>query len=412
MPAFDQRQVQRARFAVETSFGTDLTTDVATNFFDMRHEPLVISRDTMMTADTTVVQRNYQRRNYVRGPDHGGAALTSFWCGTDEALDASTSPTKTAQSKMLEALLGGYEADQGSLVASGGATTGCVVTAAQGTRFTEGTIVGVVVSGVTYPVLLTSVSTDTLVWWPALPGVPDVGAAVYGSQSNYLTDTPAKWIQVLSEAAKDRNNIWLGVGGQGDFSLDITRGQLAKWSSTIKFARWLHDDEITTPQGGGAIAAATYDGTGPIYANEGGCHFSATSVSTRTLVRVQSLTLSFGVEWFEVGLHSGTEGLGQWERNTRGEITAEMLILPPSNYEAYHDLWSAETDVGFLYWLGSAGGSGRALAVPTCQIMKPPEPAEVYGMEGLKLSLLVKENSKCSALTNEIQRTPFVLASY
>ncbi len=291
------------------------------------------------------------------------------------------------------------------------ALTGAVVTAGHGSRFAEGTIVGVVVSGVTYPVLITSISTDTLTWWPALPSAPSVAGVVYNSQSNYLTDTPVKWIQMLAEDAKDRNNIWLGVGGQGDFTLDMSRGQLAKWGSSLKFAKWLHDDEITTPQGGSAIALASYTGGGPIYANEGGCHFGATGSTTRALVRVQSLAITFGVEWFEVGLHSGTEGLGQWERNTRPEITAELTLLPPSNYEAYHDFWSAETDVGFLFWLGSAAGSIPAVCAPTCQIMKAPEPAEVFGMEGLKLSLLIKENSLSSAQTTEVQRSPISLAA-
>lgn|SRR5574341_266698 len=409
MPNYDQRQVQRARFAIESTFGTDLTTDVPTNFFDLRHEPTFVSRDSMETADDTVVQRNYQRRNHVRGPDHAGAQVTAKWTGTNQALDSATAPTKRAQSKMLEALLGGYNAAQGSAVASAPTTTGAVVTAGHGVRFTEGTLAGVVVGGVTYPVLITTVATDTLTWWPALPSAPIVAGVIYNSQSNYLTDTPVKYIQMLAEVPKDRNNIWLGVGGQGDFSLDLTRGQLAKWSSTLRFARWLHDDEIAVPQGGSAIALASYDDTGPIFANEGGIHFNQTSLSTRQLVRCQSLSLNFAVEWFEVGLHSGVEGLGAWERNTRGEITAEMQMLAPGAYEEFHDLWSAETDVGFLYWLGSAGGSIRAIAAPTCHIMKAPEVVEVFGMEGLKLTLLIKENSKSSSQATEAQRSPLVM---
>jgi hypothetical protein len=410
MPNYGQRQVQRARFAIETTFGTDLTTDVATNFFDVRHEPLVLSRDTMMAADTTVVQRNYQRNNYVRGPDHGGMALSAFWLGLDGQSSLATPATKTSQSKMLEALLGGYHHAAGSNVDSGPTTTGATVSTGEGVNFVIGGMAAVVVAGVPYPVTISDVSGDVIAWWPALPNAPSVGAAIYNGQTNYLTDTPVKWIQALYEDAKDRGNIWLGVGGQGDFSLDITRGQLAKWASTIRFAKWLHDDEITTPQGGSAIALATHYGL-PAYANEGGFHFNETGTTVRQLVRMQSLTLNFGVEWFEVGHHSGTEGLSQWERNTRPEITAELMLLAPGSYEAFHDFWSSETDVGFTYWLGTTAGEIRAISAPTCHIMKAPEAVEVYGMEGIKLSLLLKENDRVTSQATEAARSPFRVSS-
>jgi len=411
MPTYDQMTVQRARFAVEsTTFGDDLTDDVATNFFDLRHEPIKFIPKTDMVQDTTVVQRAFEQRNDVLGPSRASAACTFMWTGTNEALNAAATPTKRAQSKLMEALLGGYNAAAGSLAASGEATTGCVVTAAQGSRFTEGTIIGITVAGVIYPRLVTSRATDTLVWWPALPAAPATGAVILNSQSIFLTDTPATQIQMLFEAAKQRGNIWTGLGGWGDFSMDFTRGGLAKWSSTLNFADYEHDDEFDVPQGGSAIALASYDDTGPIVVSKGGCHFGASSSSTLSLVRCAGLTVNFAREFFDVGLHSGVEGRTEPELNSRTRRTLEITLLKPDPYEDYWEAHQAQTNYGLLFWLdGGAGGTQRTVCVPTMQICAEPEPVEAFGMEGLKISCLIKESNKASAQTAEVQRSPIVI---
>ena len=63
--SYDWRAVQRLRFAVETTYASDLTGDVATNFDDLRHMPTAIGRDTQMAPDEAAVQRTRQRRNDV-----------------------------------------------------------------------------------------------------------------------------------------------------------------------------------------------------------------------------------------------------------------------------------------------------------------------------------------------------------
>lgn len=418
MAGYDQIAIQRARFAIESStFGDDLTDDIATNFFDLRIEPTRLIRKPLTVPDPTIVQRAFQQRNHViSGPARAECPITALWNATGQALNTATSPTKTSQSKMLEALLGGYSGAAGSAVASGASTTGAVVTGGHGSRFSKGSIIAFILSGAVYPVLVTNVATDTLSWWPALPGTPSVADVVYNSQTIYLTDQPSTQIQMLHEAAKQRGNIWLGKGGQGDFALDLTRGQLAKWTSALQFANHEHDDEFDVPVGGSAIAAGTYDGTGGVIAFRGGCHFAASASSTRTLVKVHSITIDFARKWFEVGKHNGVEGLDGWQLDTRGERKVELTLLADDPYEDYHDAFLAETDMGLLLWLdrgGSAAGYGQAIAIPTMQIMSAPEPTEVFGgLEGLKLSLLVKENGKTTSPTTEQHYSPIVLGHY
>lgn len=415
MAGFDQPQIQRARFAAEPTFGADQTGDVATNFFDLRHEPIDFVPDDLNVPDPTVVQHDFQRYDDVRGPKRASAAVTAPWVGTGQALDDSASPTKTAQSKMFELLLGGYHADAGSPIESSPSptTTGCTVASGDGANFEEGTFAAVVIANVAVPVLITKVTGDVLEWWPALPSAPTGGATLYNAQSHFLTGQPSSTIQMLWEAAKQRGNIWLGKGGQGDFSLDLTRNQIAKWSSTIAFSDYAHDDEFATPQGGGAIAAATYDGSGPCVAFRGGCHFGPSASTVRNLVHVESVTFGFGRAWLEQGLHSGVQGLDAPQLDTRQEITCELVLRVPDPYEAYHDAYEAGTDHGLMLWLDGGGiGKGRCIALPTMHIRKPPQPEVAFGVRGVKLTMLVKESSLASGLATEVQRSPVALGAY
>ena len=66
-----------------------------------------------------------------------------------------------------------------------------------------------------------------------------------------------------------------------------------------------------------------------------------------------------------------------------------------------------------LWWVGTAAGSGLAISAPTCQIAAPPEPVVWQnGIEAIKLSLLVKRNTKTGATTTALQRSPVVIAQF
>ena len=419
--SYDYRQVQRLRFAIETSFGTDLTSDVANNFDDLRHMPTAIGRETQMAPDETVVQRDRQRRNDVLGPDKATCPIECYWTPTNEAIDADTTATQDEQQKFLEHVFGGYVAPgQGSLSASGEATTGCVVTGTEGGQFDENTFIATRAAGAgaVVPRLVATVSTDTLVWWPALSAAPSTGDTIYNAQNIYYDDTTQKWVQLLVETVKDRGNIWLLRGGAAhDFKMTLNRGGLVKWSCTVQGAVYDHDDEITTPQGGSSLAAASYTDGGPVWGDEGGCHFGPTSSSALASVRCVAIEINFGLGWIDVGDQAGTEGMGEWYRDSRGRIEVSLTMLKDASagtYELWHDAWKAETDYGFLWWLGATAGSGLAIAGRTGQITKV-EAVEHNGLEAQKVTLLMKENNQSSGgstPTSAATGSPLVLGHW
>lgn len=413
MSNYDIIKVQRVRFSVESTFGVDRTADVASNFFDVRHLPTQLMRKATFVEDESAVQRMWQRNHDVHGPDRWEMSLTSHWVGTGNALNTAATSTKTGQNKVLEQLLGGYYDAAGSDVVASPSptTTGASVTTGQGSRFREGQLAGIALGGGTtiYPVLITGVSTDALTWWPALPSAPSTGDDVLNSQTVYMTDRPAGSLQVLAEAAINRGNIWLGKGSQGDFALDLSFGANAKWTTKLTGCRYDHDDELTTPQGGSAIAAATYDGTGPIVSFEGGLHFGPSGATTRSMIRGE-VSFNFDRKWQEIVDFSatGNDGLGQYHVD-RGRPMVEITTPWSSDTEeAYDDAMQAETEYGVLAWLGTTGGYVRAACAPTLQIVGI-EPTEWRGTQALKISCLMLENGHSGSKSTEIKRSPVVL---
>lgn len=417
MARYDRPQIQRLRFGVESTFGADLTGDVASNFKDLRHKPTRPKIGDMTEADDTVRQLFFDQRNDVLGPARASITVEGYLLPSGEALGASTSPTKSSQSSLFEAILGGYLGEeQGSAVVASPSptTTSFSVTTSEGAQFAEGQIVAVTVSGVEYPCVVTDVTSDALTVWPALPSAPATAAVVYNSQQVYLDETDESSLQWLWETAIDRGNIWLLKGCQGDLSLNLQRAGTLSFTTNQQAADYAHDDELATPQGGSSLAVATYD-AGPMFGTEGGVILTPTGGSTRTTVRCQDFSINLGgPEWIEAGDHAGVEGIGEWERGIP-RIVIEMTILKDATagtHELYQDAFKAETDYGVMWWVGAAAGSGLALSAPTCQIAAPPEHVEVNGLEALKLTLLVKRNTKTGATTTALQRSPFVLAQW
>lgn len=404
MASYDLPGVSRSRFNVETTFGVDGTGTMA-NFFDLRHMDAELTRDDVMVPDETVVQRQFQQRLDVAGPPKCSYPLSAYLTGTNEAITDGVTATPTAQSKVMEAILGGYSAPEGSLVeaAPSPTTTGCTVTAGDGVRFLEGQIIGLTVSGVVYPRVVASRATDAITWWPALPSAPAGGSVVHNSQTVFPQDRPSASLAVLVEHAVARGNIWLGMGMQGDLTIDLTRGQLAKWGSSLVGVKYLHDDELATPQGGSAIAAAAYDGTLPVVISGAALHFGPEASSALANV-AGDLTLNLAREWTEVPQHDGIEGVAQWHV-ARSRITAELTL--PFADETYHDAWRAQTKYRALYHFGTAAANIVAAALTNVQITRV-EPADFNGLRGQKLSLLCLENED-GDLTTEQGRAPFLV---
>jgi hypothetical protein len=409
---YDLTGVQRVRAAVESSMGTDMTSDIATNFFDLRVcEHTEIMRKTVVGEDATVVQRPMQQNPVVVSEiDRWDASVKCYWQASGVALNSAASPTQIGQNKFLEVVLGGYYAAAGSDVVASPSptTTSFSVTTGHGSRFREGQLIGILSGSTVSLRLVTAISTDALTIWPALSGAPSTGDDVLNGQILYPTDAPSGSLNLLVEKAIDRNDIYLGMGAQGTFALDMKRGDLMSWTVALTGSTSKHDDEFTTPlTSGSTITAATFTGSAPLHSMNGLLHFGTAAGTTLTSIRDASMTVNFNLANLEVDQMSGSDGIGQWQRNTRPPMTIELTI--PGPHETYHDAFLASTLYGVLAQFGSSSTTVRGFCAPTLQIVAPPEPVDINGMRGTKLSLRMLENGHSSDKATEIKRAPFTL---
>lgn len=410
--------LQRLRVSVEPngSYGIDRTSVIG-NFTDLRFTKAELGRGLEAHPDASVVQRMHQRRLTKFGFQRPALDFESYLCSTDEALASGVVATKTTQSTVLEAMCGGYtcgnSATGGSAVASGGTTTGAVVTAASGGRFHVGTIVWVETgsgTGLYLPVRIATITTDTLTWTPALPSSAATGAKILQSQQiqpGDINPSAATWLQFLVEE-EDRDDVWLALGMQGSLGISWQLGQPAMWSASFAGARWMHDDEIATPQGGAALAVGTLLGSGPIPIKSGGCVLSPASGTVRTTPIIDDVEIGLGLSWQPVSSHNGVEGIAEMAFIRSEQPTFKCSVR--SDDESWTDVLVAETYYRALLWAGNTGGKQIAIECPKMQLIAEPTRVEKNGLRWWGLQFGLFEDDGSTDQTTALRRAPWRLA--
>jgi hypothetical protein len=405
--------LKRLRAYVEPygSYAIDGTGTIA-NFADLRIRTAAMNRGQVVLPDTSMVQRVHQR--YV--PQHGFKSVLVDFSGplvsTDEALEDGVTATKDVVSKVIEAMIGGYATNEGSLVASGASTTGITVTGTEGSRFPPGTIIAVesATAGRYEITKVKTQSTDALTFATALSFSPSVGAKVLNAQLLYPTQIPvtsATSIQLLCEG-EDRDLIWLGMGCQGKFALTWALGQEAMWSTQFQGSQWLHDDELATPQGGASLAVATLSGSAPIPITAGSMILTPISGTARTLPTISEVTLDTGYSWQPVPSYNGVQGVAQMALVRGEQPTLSMRILAVD--ESWDDVFEAKTKYQFLAQGGVLGGKILGLECGTMVLGARPTFEEQNGLDYWRLTWNLLEDENCDNGSSDIERAFFRLA--
>lgn len=415
MTDFMQTGIGRVRYSIEPngSYAIDRTGTIG-NFFDIRTMEATPTFSQAMVADGRIVQRYFERTLDVLGFDRPSFELRSYFTGYGSAINAAATVTKTKQAQVLEAICGGYSSPgAGSLVASGASTTGCVVTTGQGGRFTPGGIVWVENSAGNYePTKIKTVSTDTVTFAWALSGTPSVGAVILNSLHAFPEEPSVAqtYLQILWEAAINREHIFLLCGMQATaLSFAMALGEQPTWAASLSGAQDIHDDSIATPQGGSAIAAATYDGGEPTVFRKGGLLFGPMAATTRTHVCFSSLTFNPAIVHAPIPCASGTQGIREMWRQ-RGEAPTLSFTAPIEGTNAKD--WRTARDAGTKYhalaYAGGGAGDLRGVECGTLQITDVVE-AESNGLRGVTVTCKALEDENSTDQTTSFRRAPFRL---
>lgn len=411
---FSQTGVSRLRYSIEPngSYSLDRTGTIA-NFADIRHMEAPPKLAAEMVPDASNVQRYWQRTNDQVGFDRPTIDLKSYFVGSGLTLNAAGTTTKTKQMELFESIFGGYSSGAGSLVVASPSptTTSFSVTTGQGTRFTAGDVIWVLVGGNYEVTRVATVTTDALTLAWALSAAPATGAVVLGSLRAWLEEpfVAQTSIQLLWEAASNRDLIFLLLGMQAaSFTLDLGFGTAdATWTASLAGNRWLHDSAIATPQGGSAIAAATYDGAPPTRMLKGQVLFGPAAATTRTLYKASKFSVTPNVKHVPIVAPTlDGSGIVQMWRDRGDAPTFEMEF--PSESTTLKTLRAAQRSQT-LYKALAFGGSGpgdlRAVDCPTVQILDVQE-TPVNGLRGVAVTAKCIEDQTSTDLSTSYRRSP------
>ena len=414
---FMQSGIGRIRVGIEPngSYAVDLTDDM-NDLLDLRTMDGTPTFGQQMLADASIVQRYFQRRLDVLGFDRPSYELASYFVGSGQTINSAASVTKTTQIKVLEAILGGYSSPgAGSAVVASPSptTTSFTVTTGHGSRFTAGGHVWVQVGSNYEFNVVKTVSTDALTFKWAFSAAPSTAAVVLNSLHAFFEEPAVAQtsLQLLYESATNREHIFLLKGGQATaFALNMSLGEQPTWTASLAFATDVHDNDIATPQGGSAIAAATYDGGEPTAFVKGGLLFGPIASTTRTLIDYTSVTLTPNVSHSPIASPHGTQGIRLMWRE-RGEAPVLQFTCPIESTNAYD--WRAARDAGTKYqaahFCGGSAGDFRAWEAGTVQITDVVE-ADAGGRRGVTVTCKVIEDENATSQSTSFRRSPLRLS--
>ena len=402
--------IKRLRAAIEPAgsagFGIDLTGTIG-NFTDLRSTKVGLTRQRQELRDATVAQRQWQRKVSQFGFKSVTVDFEGQLVSTNQILSTGVSPTKDIVSKVIESMIGGYSADAGNVIASGASTTGAVLTSSG--SFAIGQVIAVEVGSTDrYELtMIKTISGNTLTWSPALSFTPTVGRKVVNGQRLYPTNllpSACTSVQFLCEG-EDRDLIWLAMGCQGPLNITWELGKEVMWSSQFQGAKWLHDDDIATPQGGSPLAAATYEGSVPIPCTTGSMILSPMSGTARTRPHIAKAVLSTGTAWDFPTSFNGVEGKAQ-AVSLRGDPPILTLSISAED-ESWTDELEAGTKYQFLGQAGTVGGRLLGLLCPTLQVIGEPAEEELNGVQYWSIPFLCLENENAVDQSTDERRAPF-----
>lgn len=403
MPS-SRMNIMRLRGYAEGTYGTDATASLG-SFFEIKSEAAAPSLADARLTDERIKQRLFDKPMDYFGFRSSKLSVKNSLVSTGTALTNSATYAATQLSQLLD-ILTGYGKNTpgpGSLVASGASATGVTVTATHGSRFAIGTLISLTdAAGNAYVRKIKSISVDALGWDKALPFTPAVGSAVVNSET-FVPGTGAPSLQVLYEG-ENRNDIWLLLGGQGSLSIEWVLGQAPKYSVDLEFPKYLHDDDIASPQGGSALASATYDGAGLQVAGNGGIYFAPMTPTTLVQPKIDKVDISLGMKWLREEALNGIEGQSGWMLMPE---TPTVTLELPFDDESYWDARAARTKYSLMLQAGTVHGSVVAVEFPCLQIVDTSEAVDRNGLRYQKLVCQALEDENASDKSTIYRRAPW-----
>ena len=417
MPTLARANIGRTRVWQESTFGADPSGSIG-SFGDLRlvEHPTGMP-DPEMLADARVRQNVHENYADVVGFKKGdGVGLKGYLCGSGQTLNAAATPTQTTICKVLEKVVGAYQADAGSAYASAASSTGVTVTAGQGSRMLPGKLIAIESasgSGLFCVRKVETRSTDAITWNMAT-GLGSTaftiasGCRILGSLQIYPINAPsgATGLAFAIESEDRAQVFWLAGALPSAFGIDWTLGKDLMWNATMQAARLFLDSsggtsEVTSSIAGSAISAATYDDGARCVATAGSCWFATKASTTLTAPHISEFSFSPGTKWVGGDTFNGVEGRGYYEYLP--DYATCTITVP---YDAAYETGKrANTAYQLLIQAGQTAGGIVALNMPNCFIRSAKEVVK-NGLRRHQLTLVAMQDT---ASTTALSTAPWRL---
>jgi hypothetical protein len=326
-----------------------------------------------------------------------------------QLVSGATPDSATALSLLLDAAFGANQSGNGSLVASGAATTGCSVTATEGSNFAQGGWVAVQSAAAALSPRRTATrATDAITWTPALGGAPSVGYAVVNGTTWYPTQTSTKsltfqFVRTGNSTGTDPYQ-WTCTGCYVEsLELIFEIGKMAEYEITLQVSDWTgpSDQSITR-------AAATDSQSAPFFV--GGCFVMLQNAATSTNpthVTIEKASVKFNLGMVPRPDFGGVNGRAGVMRIPARPF-AEVAMTLPSDL-AYDALFEAQTSQQFALWVPEGSGLTQrffGVDVPSFYVNQKPDEADDGGRGVTTITGESLEDETLSSQTTDLGFAP------
>lgn len=403
--------LKRLRCWQESSFCTDGTGTLG-NYMDVPaiEGSLTAKWDQAMLDPKYLQQYPHGRATQVLGPKGGELSFSMNLCSTGSAAGNATAFSESPLGRILEVIFGGENLSTGDTIASGGTTTGGVVTDASARLINQGYGVGLLrgASNAYEMRVIDTVSTNTLTWLLALSNAAQTGDVVYGCGSYYLTDNPAQTLQFIVEGSEAEDG-WLALGCQlSRVQIETPINELPKITFTFQVAQWLHEAATAaTSNGLGSTTTATYVYTAPVY-TFGEILVQTSGTTTRpTPLYASSIVWELNLSYAQVKSPSGTNGIYRYRKlHTAPAVTCKIRL--PYETADYTTARDAKTLQQIHQQVGNVAGSSFLLQSSTMQIMDV-QLVDEGGLNYQEITWAAQLDNQVATGATERTRTPFRL---
>jgi hypothetical protein len=328
----------------------------------------------------------YDEQSPVLGIKDGEVSLGYYAKPDSTQQTTGSSPAANALDILLASALGGTDVSAGSTVQASSTSSSVILAAGHGARFPRGSVALVEVGGTLEPAYVSAVSTDTVTPWPSLSGTPNTTSGVVANVHLHYPDPATTGTVAFQHAlAGDQNHQWTFNGCYSDVELKTDRNGLIRFDFKMKAATWTgpSDQSITTTAGNDGLGA-------PFAVKDAVCYFQAAATTTRTHVKVRSISAKFaGGKEFVPDL-GGTQGKAGVMRTGARRYCETTLVLSGSEVAYDATNWAGRTEMRLLFAVPQGSGLTKrwfVFVMPKCVIVGKPKTRPEGGTVVTELTL-------------------------